>query len=91
MWAFRPLRTLLAIGVAALHTAAAPAQPNPAGYVGAPACRACHPAQFAQQSASEHARSLFPAAEHPLAGSFASTGELLRPPNFRFRFQLRAN
>ena len=57
-------------------------------YVGANTCATCHAAQFAQQSASGHARSLYPAAEHPLAASFAPSRRLLRKPNYRFQFSL---
>lgn len=39
-------------------------------YVGATACRPCHPQQFKSQSASGHANSLAPAAKHQLAASF---------------------
>ncbi len=53
-------------------------------YAGAPACRSCHPAQFASQSASGHARTLYRAAEHPLAARFTLPGPLQRPPRFRF-------
>lgn len=56
------------------------------GYVGADACRACHPAQFAGQSASGHARTLYRAAQHPLAASFAAAESLRRAPSFRFQF-----
>ena len=39
-------------------------------FVGAGACRPCHAAQYAQQSASGHARSLSRVKDHPLAASF---------------------
>ena len=60
-------------------------------YIGAEACGACHPAQLKQQSGSAHSRSLYPAAEHPLAPSFTPSQEkqFLRPPNFHF--QLSSN
>ncbi len=57
-------------------------------YVGAQTCGACHPTQLAQQSASAHARSLRPAAEHALANSFVPDTLLSRSPNFRFEFLL---
>jgi len=55
-------------------------------FVGAASCGACHPAQFARQSESGHARSLRPVAEHPLAKSFLPENPLTRKPNFRFEF-----
>src|SRR6266567_1580438 len=58
-----------------------------AAYLGAAACGKCHPAELAKQSGSAHARSLFPAAQHPLAGSFAPDGELVRPPRYHFQFR----
>ncbi len=54
------------------------------GYVGASVCGSCHTMQLAQQSASEHARSLAPVASHRLAKSFR--GVLPRQPNFALRF-----
>ena len=58
------------------------------GFIGAAACRSCHPSQFASQSASGHARALFRAAAHPLAGQFASLGPLNRGPDFHFQFEM---
>ena len=55
-------------------------------YAAAPACRSCHPAQFAAQSATGHARTLHRAAQHPLAAQFVTTAPLRRPPRFEFRF-----
>lgn len=72
--------------VALLVADAAAAQPRTKEYVGAAACGSCHAAQFGQQSATGHARSLRPAAEHPLANSFLPDSPLLRKPNFRFQF-----
>lgn len=57
-------------------------------YIGAAACGQCHPDQFRQQSASEHAHSLSRATEHPLAASFVPRAPLRRSPNYEFRFAL---
>lgn len=59
-------------------------------YVGVEACGVCHPAQLSQQSASGHARSLRPAADHSLANSFIPNAPLDRKPNFDFHFSLDA-
>lgn len=63
--------------VAALHVAgvlslvALSGQQKPEkNYVGSQACGACHSVQLSQHSASGHARSLRPAADHALAKSF---------------------
>ncbi len=56
---------------------------QPASYLGAAACGACHPTQFKTQSATSHARSLSRALER--AGSIP-TEPFLRPPNFHFQF-----
>lgn len=61
-------------------------QPKAARFVGAQRCGTCHREQFARQSASGHAQALHRAAEHPLAGSFAPKGRLLRKPNYRSEF-----
>lgn len=55
-----------------------------AEYIGATACGGCHSIRLSQQSASAHARSLFPAADHPLAGLFALKNQFLRNPIFVF-------
>ena len=60
-------------------------------YIGAAACRPCHPSEFASQSASGHARALYRAAEHPLAAKFASLDPTLREPHFRFQFEMADN
>jgi hypothetical protein len=57
-------------------------------YAGAEACGRCHQAEFRLQSASEHARALYPAAGHPLASQFATRAPLQRPPAFDFRVML---
>jgi hypothetical protein len=80
------MRLLVAVGLAAT---AGYAQREGGGYLGSQACKACHAVQYERQSASEHARALFRAAEHPLAGSFSTKGEVLRWPDFRFQFFLR--
>ena len=56
-------------------------------YVGAEACGSCHPQQLASTSASGHARSLHPAADHPLAASFPSEEWLVRATEYRLRFR----
>jgi Cytochrome c554 and c-prime len=56
-------------------------------YAGAQACRLCHSAQFERQSASGHARTLYRAAEHPLAARFAAEQPLVRSERFRFTFR----
>lgn len=53
-------------------------------YIGAEACRTCHPAQFAGQTQSGHARALYRAPEHPLAERFATQEPVILPPNFHF-------
>ena len=53
--------------------AAAVAADN-ADFIGARACGVCHAKQYAAQSRSEHAQSLLPAAEHPHAAQFVSSG-----------------
>lgn len=57
-------------------------------YVGAKVCGRCHPREFQQQSASEHAGALFPAAAHPLASAFLPKVTLERKPQYEFRFSL---
>lgn len=57
-------------------------------FIGAAACRPCHASQFASQSASGHARALYRAAAHPLAGRFTSLGPVSREPNFHFQFDM---
>ena len=54
-------------------------------FIGAEGCHACHPAVFARQSASGHARSLSRTTEHPLASRFATALPLERPPGFRLQ------
>ena len=58
-------------------------------YIGAKACGSCHAAQFAQQSASEHAQALYRAAEHPLAKAFTTDRELERAGRFHFQYLIR--
>jgi hypothetical protein len=58
-------------------------------YIGAKACGACHAAQYAQQSASEHAHALYRAAEHPLAKNFAPDRDMERAQKFHLRFLIR--
>ncbi|MCP5114919.1 MAG: hypothetical protein GY953_29155, partial [bacterium] len=57
-------------------------------YVGAQTCQGCHPDQFAAQSRSAHAHSLYRAERHPLVDSFVTDRDLERTPEFRFRFVL---
>jgi len=81
---------MISLLAALLLATALPAQttsaPQPRRYAGAAACGNCHPAQFSQQSASGHARSLVPAQQHPLAARFFPETPLVRKPNFRFEF-----
>jgi hypothetical protein len=67
-----------------LICAAAPASES--DYAGAAVCAGCHPRQAAAQASSAHAHSLYPAADHPLASSFAGTGWIRRNPGFQLRF-----
>lgn len=55
-------------------------------YVGAQACRSCHPSQFSRQSDTGHAGALHRATKHPLAARFAPEQRFQRPPNFQFEF-----
>jgi hypothetical protein len=57
-------------------------------YAGAEVCRECHAGEFRTQSASAHARALYPAAQHPLAAQFPTKQPLQRPPAFDFRLML---
>jgi hypothetical protein len=59
-------------------------------YTGSNACGKCHPREFRQQSASGHARSLYPAMAHPLAASFLPKAALERKPGYGFQFSLEA-
>jgi hypothetical protein len=59
-----------------------------AGFVGAEKCGACHLEQVTAQSRSEHARSLVPAARHPLANRLPES-EALSEDAFRYRFDHR--
>ncbi|MBM3775272.1 MAG: hypothetical protein FJW37_08920, partial [Acidobacteria bacterium] len=56
---------------------------SPEQYIGAAACGACHPSQLARQSKTAHARALFPAPAHPLAGSFGF-GRVLQRERYSF-------
>ena len=55
-------------------------------FVGAAACGVCHSSELNGQAKSAHARSLYRAAEHPLADSFAATA--LRRGVFTFEVLL---
>ena len=73
--------------IMAMFLAAGPALcGEPGEYVGAQTCKLCHPAQFARQSASGHARALNRATEHPLAASFLSQRGWQRTRNYAFEF-----
>lgn len=74
--------TVLTLAVCGKLTAA-----DGSGYAGAETCGGCHPQQFALTAASGHAASLHPAADHPLASSFASQEWLVRAPEYRLRFR----
>jgi hypothetical protein len=76
---------LRAKALAALLSFVPPAVAQQKAYIGAEACRACHPAIFARQSSSGHARSLYRTPEHPLASRFATPLPLERPPSFRLQ------
>jgi hypothetical protein len=54
-------------------------------FVGAESCASCHRQEHAAQSVSGHARSLSPAANHALAGSFDSSG--VSTPPYRFEYK----
>lgn len=54
-------------------------------FIGAEACRACHPAEFTRQSASGHASSLNRTIDHPLASRFSTLPPVERPPAFRLQ------
>lgn len=56
--------------------------------MGAKTCSQCHPGEFRQQSASEHARALSSAATHPLASAFLPKRPLERKPQYQFQFSL---
>ena len=60
-------------------------------YTGSRACASCHPSQFRLQSASSHARALYPAAQHPLASVFPLGATLQRKPSYSYRFTLTPN
>lgn len=62
--------------------------PQSSIYVGAKQCGQCHASEFRRQTGSEHARALFPAAEHPLASAFPSGITLERKPQYQFHFSL---
>src|SRR5688572_9019545 len=53
-----------------------PQQKPEKNYVGGQACGGCHSTQLSQQSASGHARTLRPAADHPLAKFFVPKLEI---------------
>jgi hypothetical protein len=69
----------------AFATAWAVAATAHAQYTGATACRGCHPAQFARQASTGHARSMHTAASHPLVSWFAKAEWVERSPGFRMR------
>ncbi|HEY2017354.1 MAG TPA: multiheme c-type cytochrome [Bryobacteraceae bacterium] len=62
---------------------------QPRTFVGSAKCAACHPEEFRRQAASEHAKALVPAAQHPLASSFATGAVLHRSPAYDYRFSLQ--
>ena len=86
-----PLFVISAVLIATAGWRALPGEVNESSrYIGSIACARCHAAQFATQAMTGHARSLHKAAAHPMISSMLSSGWLLRPPNYRFRFQLLA-
>jgi hypothetical protein len=76
------LLLLVALGPALL--------PGADGYTGARACGGCHPVQYKQQSASEHASALTRANAHPLRASFPENSVGYRPPDFRLTWNRTA-
>ena len=56
-------------------------------YVGAQRCKACHPREFAAQSASGHAHALSTVESHALAKSFFPDKAVVRKPGISYRFQ----
>ncbi|MYB53426.1 MAG: hypothetical protein F4X77_14700 [Acidobacteriia bacterium] len=60
---------------------------SPESYLGADACAACHAQEFATQSASGHALSLHPTADHPAAPSFAPSGSLVRAGGSKYSYR----
>jgi hypothetical protein len=61
--------------------------PGADGYVGARVCGNCHPVQYKQQTASEHAAALRPASRHPLFASFPEESVAYRPPDYRLTWK----
>ena len=59
----------------------------PEAYLGADACGACHPEQFASQSTSGHALSLAPVAVHPLVSSFVPAASLARAGGAKYSYR----
>jgi Cytochrome c554 and c-prime len=53
-------------------------------YTGAHACGRCHPDEYRKQSATAHARALYPAAKHPLVSSFDTTPQHRSAYGYRF-------
>ena len=65
-----------------------PSSAQEKSYVGAEACRLCHPAEHAGQSESGHALTLHRSPRHPLAESFTPNKSLERSPKFHFQYLL---
>lgn len=76
------LRLTLIAGVFLAAGVAAPQQ-----FIGAQRCAACHPKEFAQQSASEHAHALARVGNHTLADSFFPRTPVHRAPGVSYRFR----
>jgi hypothetical protein len=57
-----------------------------AEYVGSQVCKTCHPAQFAGQSESGHAKALRRTTDHPFSGAFRSRSSWQRTANYVFEF-----
>ncbi len=72
----KPVRRIAALGMLTISSLAA----APDLFVGAHACAACHPAEFASQRMSAHAAALSRVADNP----DLPTGRLRRDPRYRF-------
>ncbi len=55
-------------------------------YIGAETCGTCHKTQWVGQSASGHARALYPVSSHPLTAFFVPDKTFRREPHFSLQF-----
>ncbi len=84
------IRTLPWLASAALQLLAQPMDVfnHPSeSYLGGDACAPCHAEQVARQSASGHARSLHPTADHALAPEFAPDESLVRAGGAEYSYR----